>query len=531
MGNVGAPGYRFDAQALAVRQARITQIRPIPICWLARRFIPGKVEVRTGLANVYTVYELRMTSKKHTNWARGRDADLAPLMRLADFGLIYLALWLPTYARGESWDQRSWVAATTAAILFLLIAQSSKLYESSRAVSLRRLIVRAWTGWFGGVIPTLLFTAFVWKSSAEYSRLIVLGWFVLAPLLITCWRTGMTLVLREARSRGYNTRQVAIIGMTELGEELARQVQDNPSLGLELRGFYDDRTDERCQPIAESLGSRIGTLRDAIEAAHTGEIDLFYIAFPLRAEPRINELLRQLSDTTASVYLAADFLVYDLLHARWGTLGEIPTVSLRETPFYGVDGWLKRFEDIVLGSAILLLISVPMMVVALAVKLTSPGPVLFKQRRYGLNGEVIDVIKFRSMTVTEDGPEIRQATKNDPRITKVGAFLRRTNLDELPQFLNVINGSMSIVGPRPHAVAHNELFRKKIHGYMLRHKVKPGITGWAQVNGWRGETDTLEKMEKRVEHDLDYIRNWSLLWDLQIIFMTIFGSGARRNAY
>ena len=167
----------------------------------------------------------------------------------------------------------------------------------------------------------------------------------------------------------------------------------------------------------------------------------------------------------------------------------------------------------------------------MCVRLTSPGPALFRQRRYGLNGEVIDVIKFRSMSVMEDGPEIKQATGEDPRITKFGAFLRRWNLDELPQFLNVLEGSMSIVGPRPHAVAHNELYRKRIQGYMLRHKVKPGITGWAQVNGWRGETDTLDKMERRVEHDLDYIRHWSLLWDLQIIFMTVFGSDARRNAY
>jgi putative colanic acid biosynthesis UDP-glucose lipid carrier transferase len=206
-------------------------------------------------------------------------------------------------------------------------------------------------------------------------------------------------------------------------------------------------------------------------------------------------------------------------------------MSLHETPFYGVDGWLKRLEDIVVGSLILLIIAIPMLIIALCVKLTSPGPALFRQRRYGLNGEVIDVLKFRSMSVTEDGAEIKQATKDDPRITRFGAFLRRTNLDELPQFLNVMAGSMSIVGPRPHAVAHNELYRKKVRGYMLRHKVKPGITGWAQVNGWRGETDTLEKMEKRVEHDLDYIRNWSLLWDLQIIFMTVFGSGARKNAY
>jgi putative colanic acid biosynthesis UDP-glucose lipid carrier transferase len=238
-----------------------------------------------------------------------------------------------------------------------------------------------------------------------------------------------------------------------------------------------------------------------------------------------------LSDTTASGYLAADFLVFDLLHARWDVLGSVPTVSLHETPFYGVDGWLNRLEDIVLGSLILMMIAIPMLIIGICVKLTSPGPALFRQRRYGLNGEVIDVLKFRSMTVIEDGAEIRQATKGDTRVTSLGAFLRRTNLDELPQFLNVLEGTMSIVGPRPHAVAHNELYRKRIRGYMLRHKVKPGITGWAQVNGWRGATDTLDKMEKRVEHDLDYIRGWSLLWDLQIICMTAFGSGARRNAY
>jgi putative colanic acid biosynthesis UDP-glucose lipid carrier transferase len=333
------------------------------------------------------------------------------------------------------------------------------------------------------------------------------------------------------RSRGYNTRFAAIVGMTELGAQLAAQMNGISSLGLRVYGFYDDRDEERCHPIPPELVTRGGTLADLVDAAKAGDVDLIYIAFPLRAEPRINQLLRELSDTTATVYLAADFYVYDLLHARWVTLGAVPTMSMHETPFYGVDGWLKRLEDIVIASVVLVVIAIPMAIIGLGVKLTSPGPVLFRQRRYGLNGEVIDVIKFRSMTVTEDGEHIRQATKEDSRITKFGAFLRRTNLDELPQFLNVLEGSMSIVGPRPHAVAHNELYRKKIRGYMLRHKVKPGITGWAQVNGWRGETDTLEKMERRVEHDLDYIRNWSLLWDLQIIFMTVFKSDARRNAY
>jgi putative colanic acid biosynthesis UDP-glucose lipid carrier transferase len=472
-----------------------------------------------------------MTRDKPTGWGGGSDAELAPLMRLVDLVLIYVALWLPIYARGEVWDQRSWIAASIAAVLFLVIGQSLSVYQSARDARLRPQLVRIWSGWLAGVVPVLLFLLFISKQSEQYSRLIVTTWFVLAPFLISVWRTGATVLLREARVRGYNTRAAAIVGMTELGEELALQMAAVPSLGLQVYGFYDDRDEERCHPIPESLGTRAGTLGDLVDAARTGEVDLIYIAFPLRAEPRINELLRQLSDTTASVYLAADFFVFDLLHARWGTLGGVPTMSLYETPFYGVDGWLKRLEDIVLGSLILLLVAIPMLIIGLCVKLTSPGPALFRQRRYGLNGEVIDVLKFRSMTVTEDGPVIKKATKDDERITKLGAFLRRTNLDELPQFFNVLGGSMSIVGPRPHAVAHNELYRKQVRGYMLRHKVKPGITGWAQVNGWRGETDTLDKMEKRVEHDLDYIRNWSLLWDIQIIFMTVFVARARRNAY
>jgi putative colanic acid biosynthesis UDP-glucose lipid carrier transferase len=472
-----------------------------------------------------------MTSKKPTEWGGSADADLAPLTRLIDFALIYAALWLPTYARGDVWDQRAWTAATIAAVLFMVVGQSLGLYGEARGARLKPQLTRAWGVWFVGVVPALLFLAFFSKRSEEFSRVIVSLWFLAAPVFISVWRTAATLWLRELRARGYNTRAAAIVGMTELAEQLALQMQNVPSLGLTVHGYYDDRAEDRCHSIPESLGRRAGSLNDLVDAARSGEVDLIYIAFPLRAEPRINELLAQLSDTTASVYLAADFFAFNLLHARWGALGGVPTVSLHETPFYGVDGWLKRIEDLLLGALILMIIAIPMLIISIWIKLTSPGPALFRQRRYGLNGEVIQVLKFRSMSVTEDGTEIKQATEGDARITKVGAFLRRTNLDELPQFLNVLEGSMSIVGPRPHAVAHNELYRRKIQGYMLRHKVKPGISGWAQVNGWRGETDTLEKMEKRIEHDLDYIRNWSLLWDLQIIFMTVFDTGARRNAY
>jgi putative colanic acid biosynthesis UDP-glucose lipid carrier transferase len=209
----------------------------------------------------------------------------------------------------------------------------------------------------------------------------------------------------------------------------------------------------------------------------------------------------------------------------------LPVYSIYETPFAGPNDWVKRAEDIILGLAIIILILPLLLIIAIGVKFSAPGPIIFQQRRYGIHGDEIWVWKFRSMTVCEDGPSIPQACKNDPRVTKFGSFLRKTSMDEFPQFLNVLKGDMSIVGPRPHAIAHNEYYRKLVPGYMLRHKVKPGITGWAQVNGWRGETDTLNKMEKRVEYDLDYIRNWTLWLDLRIIFLTIFKGIVGKNAY
>ena len=299
---------------------------------------------------------------------------------------------------------------------------------------------------------------------------------------------------------------------------------------MELVGFFDDRTPDRL-PELPGREQLLGSIDDAIARARTGDVDVIYMALPMRAEARVQQLLRQLADSTASVYMVPDFFVFDLLHGRWSSLGDLPVISIFETPFYGVDGALKRVEDMVLGTLAVLVASPVMIVTAILIKLTSPGPVFFKQRRYGLNGEVIEVLKFRSMRVMENGAKVTQATKEDPRITPIGKIMRRTSIDELPQLFHVVTGKMSLVGPRPHAVAHNEEYRKRIQGYMLRHKVKPGLTGWAQVNGWRGETDTLEKMEKRIEHDLEYIRRWGLMFDVWIIFLTVFGRKVRQNAY
>jgi putative colanic acid biosynthesis UDP-glucose lipid carrier transferase len=311
-----------------------------------------------------------------------------------------------------------------------------------------------------------------------------------------------------------------IVGGNEAGERLARRLRGNEFLLTDFLGYFDDRKPERIMAAArpDYIGHTAG-LRDYI-IEH--RIDVVYISLPISQKDRISALLEVMRDTTVSVYVVPDIFTYDLIQARIDQIGGIPVIAILETPFTSINALNKRLSDIVLSLLILILISPVMLVVALLVKLTSPGPIIFKQRRYGLNGEEIIVYKFRSMKVMEDGAQIRQATKDDERVTPIGRFLRRTSLDELPQFINVLQGRMSIVGPRPHAVAHNEMYRKLISGYMLRHKAKPGITGWAQVNGLRGETDTVDKMAARVQFDLDYLRNWSLSLDLLIIFKTIW---------
>jgi len=277
----------------------------------------------------------------------------------------------------------------------------------------------------------------------------------------------------------------------------------------------------------EVLGT-VDQLADYVKKHH---VDIIYITLPMASQPRIVRLLQELQDTTASIYFTPDIFLVDLIQARMDTIGGIPVLAVCETPFYGTNAVVKRLSDIVLGTAILVAISPLLLLIALGVKLSSPGPVLFKQRRYGLDGREVVVYKFRSMKCMDDGAVVKQATKNDERVTPFGAFLRRTSLDELPQFINVVQGRMSIVGPRPHAVAHNEQYRKLIRSYMIRHKVRPGITGWAQVNGLRGETETVDKMQARIEYDLDYLRHWSLTLDLQIIWRTLFVVWKKQNAY
>ncbi len=365
----------------------------------------------------------------------------------------------------------------------------------------------------------------------DYSRLAITSWFLITPSFLLTSRLLVRAVLRNLRAAGRNTRAVAIVGAGLLSDTLIRQLEDSATFGVRLLGIFDDRSPERIAKDGSDGSRRVGTIQQLVGMAKQGDVDYVFVALPLRAEKRIIELANQLADTTASLYVVPDLFVFDLMRARWTMLGGLPAVSVYESPFDGVNGWLKRAEDLVFGAFFLAIAAVPMLLVAAAVKLGSKGPILFRQRRYGLNGKLVEVLKFRTMTAFEDGAEIRQARRDDARVTPFGRLLRSTSLDELPQLFNVLAGTMSLVGPRPHAVAHNEQYRRLIHGYMLRHKVKPGITGLAQVNGWRGETDDLGKMQKRVEHDLAYVENWSLWLDVKILYLTVSTVLSRKNAY
>jgi putative colanic acid biosysnthesis UDP-glucose lipid carrier transferase len=364
------------------------------------------------------------------------------------------------------------------------------------------------------IAAVLLFLAFAFKVSADFSRMVMLTWFCATPLALFAAH-GLRRHIYSIVTNSSTAPRYIVVGANNVAAELLRRLPQKGFLG-----FFDFRSADRISQWME--GDRlIGHCKDVKDFVSANGVSTIYISLPLSNVPRIGEMIRELRDTTASIYFLPDVFAFDLIQGRLVNIGGMPALSVCDTPFHGMDAVLKRVFDVVLAGLALIAGALPMALIAIGVKLTSRGPILFRQRRYGLNGEEINVYKFRSMRVCEDGPKVAQATKNDPRITPFGQFLRRTSLDELPQLFNVIAGSMSLVGPRPHAVAHNELYRKLICGYMIRHKVRPGITGWAQVNGLRGETETVDKMSARVKFDIDYLNQWSLWMDIKILVRTM----------
>ena len=410
-------------------------------------------------------------------------------------------------------------------VLSLVVITMTYPGRSRLHASWPRLIV---SGALDAAILISLLVFFGWATGylSVFASSSIRGWLWVGPLLLVAihaaFRLAAPLILRRPRP-------CVIVGANEQGMTLASRIEHNRYSGLKFVGFFDDRAHSRANDW--NPPKILGQFADLEKFVEANQIQVIYLSLPMASQQRTLKLLDGLRDTTASIYFVPDQFVTELIQGRTSSVVDIPVVAVCETPFVGVNAILKRVSDVLISVAALIVLSPILLLLAFLVRFDSPGPALFRQRRYGLDGQEINVYKFRSMRVEENGTHIQQATRNDPRITRLGAFMRRTSLDELPQLVNVLQGRMSIVGPRPHAVAHNELYRKLIKGYMVRHKVRPGITGWAQVNGLRGETDTVEKMAARIRYDLDYLRHWSLRLDMNILVRTVTSVLNDKQAY
>ena len=463
------------------------------------------------------------------------DRAFVGVSKFLDGSLIALCLVTSVLAHMQTWPDQYTVTLLLAIIAFFPCAGSLSLYRPWRGETISRQFFRILLAW-AATLFVLLVAAYLTKTTSEFSRLALTTWIVATPIALSGWRVIARHRIARLLSREEHQRNVIVWGGGYLANQLAATIQRAPTLGLRLvehispaRGNGENRSMQ--EQTAEPEPSSRLKIDDLHQRAQRGDFSILYIVLNTTARADVFALLDRLADTSVSVYMVPDLLTRSLLQGHWSSLAGIPLVSVFDTPFWGADGRLKRLQDLVLSTLILALIAIPTLVIALLIKMTSPGPVLFKQHRYGLSGHPIRVLKFRTMTVCEDGAHVPQATRNDCRITPVGKFLRRTSLDELPQFINVLRGDMSIVGPRPHAVAHNEFYRSRVKGYMLRHKVKPGITGWAQIHGWRGTTEDIHEMEMRIKHDLWYIRNWNMWLDLKIIARTVVCGFSGKNAY
>ena len=418
--------------------------------------------------------------------------------------------------------------AAVAAMLSGVFLRPPKLESLGLQISRTALGIEILLGW-GVVLGLLLALGFAVGISEYFSKPLLLAWALVAPVLVLIGSIVLQRIMRSVVLSQRNQRSAIIAGVNPPGLQLARNLGEHPELCMRLVGFFDDRSEDR-------LGDRndhalLGRLAELPEFVNKNGIDIIFVALPIRQVQRVMDLLEELRDTTASLYFVPDIFMYDLIQSRTGDIWGVPVVAMCETPFYGYRGVAKRITDLSL-TLVSLIPALPIMaVIALLIRLTSKGPAIFRQTRYGLDGREIVVFKFRSMYVTENGSHVPQATRGDPRITPVGRFLRKYSLDELPQLFNVLQGRMSLVGPRPHAVAHNEQYRHLIKGYMIRHKVLPGITGLAQVNGCRGETLDIGQMQARVNYDLDYLRQWTPVLDIKILFRTATRLLRDPNAY
>ena len=450
----------------------------------------------------------------------GTAAIHTVLLKITDGIIISVLFYVGFLVRELPYTIKEFNFVCATLLFYYVLANSLGLYRSSSLSQFNLHIEKLISTWLG-VCFLLILWLFIRKESQDYSRLIMISWMLITPVLLSINRRVFNFIRVKSHKHKIS---IAIIGNNETSQHLIRQLDLLKWPWIKLYGIYD------FIPNALTDNTQTQSIDELLSAVKANHISAVYIALSLLNKTDIESLLQALADTTVSVYIIPDLFVSNIMKSNWTRFAGVSIVNVYAAPLDGLNGIIKRLFDITFSTITLLLIWPLLLMIAVAIKLNSKGPVLFKQRRYGLNGHVINVWKFRTMNVLEDGPHIPQATKNDVRITRLGKYLRKTSLDELPQFINVLQGTLSVVGPRPHANTHNEEYRKLITGYMLRHKIKPGITGLAQVKGWRGETDALFKMQKRVEYDLEYIQNWSLGLDVKIICLTILHGFYDRSA-
>lgn len=458
------------------------------------------------------------------------------IMRLTEFGLLVLsgaAIFFFYVGIGTHliWQYPAVIIAGSAlSVIFMELTDGYRMAALRNPFSHVSRIVLAYCGSFA----LLSLFGFMLKTSEDFSRIWFIGWLVTSLGLIMFLRLVIARMIRRWARNGTMERRALIVGGGKAAESLIRSLEQQPFNDIRICGIFDDRDDSRSPPIVAGY-PKLGTIGELIEFARIARIDMLIVSLPLTAESRVLSMLKRMWVLPVDIRLSAHSNQLQFRPRSYSFIGAVPMLDIFDKPINDWDSVAKRVFDIFFSIAGIIVTSPIMIATAIAIKLESKGPVLFRQRRHGFNNEIIEVLKFRSMYTDQCDPSARIAvTKGDPRVTRVGKFIRKTSIDELPQFFNALRGDLSLVGPRPHAItaqSHNRLYNEVVDGYFARHRVKPGVTGWAQINGWRGEIDSDDKIKTRTEYDLYYIENWSLLFDLKILFLTPLKLMNTENAY
>ncbi|MGO4325722.1 undecaprenyl-phosphate glucose phosphotransferase [Cupriavidus sp. 2TAF22] len=457
-----------------------------------------------------------------------RQAALQILYRFTDAGIVAACgmavgeLLFPQGLRGAA-PVHGFITVLCS-VSTLLVFPACGLYNSWRGRNHVALALRTLAAW-GAVCMLGLVTAYLMHQSAALSRLWSMGWLLSVAVMLLLSRVMLYRMLGSVRELGINAKRVVILGYGSLGHEMYQRVRNNRGAGYNVAGIYD----EGMQPVPAGV-TRLESLQEVCTFVRNNGVREIWLTLPMAACRDLYDVVSHFRNDLIDIRWVPDIMAVELLGHRFSDFLGLPVIDLNSPPQSGITGLLKASFDRVFSLAALVGLSPLLLLIAVLVKASSPGPVLFRQARLGMDGKPFHVYKFRTMVMHQDSG-VPQAVPGDPRVTRLGAFLRRTSLDELPQFFNVLHGEMSVVGPRPHAIEHNEIYKEIIDRYMLRHRVKPGITGWAQINGLRGQTDTVEKMRKRIEFDIFYIRNWSFRLDLQIILRTALHGWTGHAAY